>query len=89
MYNWNVLGYQKYRQEQRQSMSTATRISIIYDSVVHQMTLIEMIAKYQYNYSTLRHLILQFHLNGKTDLRKYKQVSYTRGLQSCGAVGQK
>ena len=79
MYNWNVLGYQQHRQEQRQSMSTETRISIIYDSVVHQKTLIEMIAKYRYNYSTMRHLILQFHQNGKIDLRKFKQFTYCPG----------
>ena len=53
-------------------ISTTKRISIIYDSVVHCSTIIELTRKYGYNYSTIRHIILQYHLSGKIDIRKFK-----------------
>ena len=45
---------------------------MIYDSVVHCSTIIELARKYGYNYSTIRHIILQYHLSGKIDQRKFK-----------------
>lgn len=71
-YNRSVLRYRENRLQSRQSLSAATRVAIIYDNLIHKKQILELIGKYSMNYSTIRHLLLQYYLCGKTDMRKFK-----------------
>ena len=58
-------------------MDTALRIAIIYDCVVHGIGIMDLVKKHQINYCTVRHILLQYQLSGKTDIRKYKLLEYS------------
>ena len=57
-------------------MDSALRTAIIYDNVVHGIGIMNLVKKHHINYSTIRHILLQYQVSGKTDIRKYKLLEY-------------
>ena len=81
LYNRSKLGYREQRSESRMNISKEQRIQIIYDSVVHKKSVLQLVQEYSINYCTIRHLLLQYHLCGKTSMRKFKQIDYQSAVQ--------
>lgn len=67
-----MLGYRKERCTQFQKVNTALRIAIIFEHAVHAKPVKKIIKDHQVNYSTLRHILIQFYLFGRVDVRKYR-----------------
>ena len=74
MYKQRILGCRSQRLHGRHTIASEVRIAIIYDSLVHSMNMIELVQKHRINYSSIRHILLQYGQSGKTDVRKYKLV---------------
>lgn len=55
-------------------------MAIIFDSIIHKKTILELVRIHGQNYSTIRHLLLQYHLCGKTDMRKFKQIDVKQAV---------
>ena len=51
-------------------------MAIIYDNLVHGKSVLQLIQEYGMNYSTIKHVLLQYHKHGKTDIRKYRPYNY-------------
>lgn len=49
------------------------RIGVIYDHFVHGMNLLELNAKYDVNYNTLRHILMQYVESGRVDAQQFKR----------------
>ena len=50
------------------------RVAIIYDHAIHKKPVKQIIQDHNLNYSTVRHILLQYFLFGRTDIRKFRQV---------------
>lgn len=48
------------------------RIAIIFDHAVHRKIVKRIIRDHGINYSTLRHILIQYYLFGRTDVRKFR-----------------
>ena len=46
-----------------------------------------MVHIHGFNYSTIRHLLLQYHLCGKTDMRKFKQLDVKQAIKYLKQMG--
>ena len=55
-----MLGYRQERSRNRLSVTTAKRVAIIYDHVVHAKGIRQMILEYGVNYSTIRHILMLY-----------------------------
>ena len=71
-YRTQVLGYRKERSTQFQKVDTALRIAVIFEHAVHRKPVKQIIRDHQVNYSTLRHILIQFYLFGRVDVRKFR-----------------
>ena len=72
-YRQSVLGYRKARKSNLSMIDSAKRIAIIYDHAVHKKPVKQIIKDHLLNYSTVRHILLQYSLYGRTDIRKFRQ----------------
>ena len=56
------------------------RIAFIYDHLIHRKKFNELIDEYKINYSTMRHVLAQYYIFGRTNIRKYK-IKYSESNQ--------
>ena len=71
-YCQNVLGYKESRKHSSPHIRTAVRIAVIYDHLVHRKPIKQMIQEYGVNYSTIRHILAQYYLFGRVQVRQFK-----------------
>ena len=68
-----MLGYRNARNSNVPWVDTALRVANVYDHVVHRKGVRQIIRDRATNYSTIRHILLQYYLFGRTDTRKFRQ----------------
>lgn len=71
-YRQAKLGYGNARPATAAKVDTAKRVAIIFDHSVHKKTVKQIIRDHAINYSTLRHVLIQYYLFGRTDIRKFR-----------------
>lgn len=71
-YRQSKLGYGTERNATATKVDTAKRVAIIFDHTVHRKTVKQIIRDHAINYSTLRHVLIQYYLFGRTDIRKFR-----------------
>ena len=75
-YNRRILGYRNKRNESRVCYTKEVRLSILYDHFVHKKSVRDLIHDYGINYSSIKHILLQYIKYGKTDVRKQRPSYY-------------
>ena len=68
----SMLGYKKERQTNNVKVDQAARVAVIYDHSIHKKSVKQIIKDHGVNYSTVRHILLQYYLFGRTDIRKFR-----------------
>ena len=53
-------------------IDTTKRVAIIYDHLILKKSVKQIIDEYDVNYSTVRHILMQYYLFGRTDIRKFR-----------------
>ena len=71
-YGLKVLGYRAERTLKNTPVDKNKRINILYDHLQHKKSIRDLIRDHAINYSTLRHILAQYYLFGKTEARKFK-----------------
>ena len=71
-YRTQFLGYKKQRGADFKKVDQDMRIAIIFDHAVHRKIVKRIIRDHGINYSTLRHILIQYYLFGRTDVRKFR-----------------
>lgn len=79
-YRLAKLGYKKCRSGVFSIVDTAKRVAVIFDHTIHKKPVKKIITDHAINYSTLRHILIQYYLFGRTDVRKYKPSRYVHEL---------
>ena len=88
-YNHNVLGYRFSRRNICPLLDTEKRIAIIYDHIIHRLNIKQLIKDYQVNYSTIRHILAQYLLYGRTEVRKFKTLKRPRSSKRTQHLAEK
>lgn len=53
-------------------IDTPKRVAIIFDHLIHKKSARQIIQDHGTNYSTVRHILMQYYLFGRTDVRKFR-----------------
>ena len=53
------------------------RVDVIYDSIIHQMTPLEIRVKYEMKYNTVRWIVNKYKLNSRVNIKK-KECGYSK-----------
>ena len=72
-YSQNVLGYRAQRSERFKLVDSSKRMAILFDNMYHRKSVKDLIKEHHVNYSTVRHILAQYYLFGRTEGRKFKQ----------------
>ena len=57
-------------------VTTSKRIEVIYAHLIHEKSVRQIIKDCHVNYSTVRHILLQYYLYGRVDVRKFRLRGY-------------